>query len=84
MPLMAIAPEEIEATSKKHKLAISENLRRLRNQRGMSQSDVAQSIGVEQPTISNAELAKTIPSGDTLAALCVLFETTPAEIYSTA
>lgn len=54
--------------------------RRERERRGWSQAWVARRIGVTRGQMNNIEGGRSNASAETLAALCALFETTPAQM----
>lgn len=56
------------------------NLRRLRTERGISQKDVADAVGVQQAMISNIEGGDRRPSFETAIAIAVFFGVTLDEM----
>jgi transcriptional regulator with XRE-family HTH domain len=49
-------------------------LRKARDKSGLSQSEVAESVGVQKAAISKIECGRALPSADLLARLCKLYE----------
>lgn len=49
--------------------SVGEKLRRLRKERGLTQSQLAQRAGIESQTISNLERDRYVPRGSTLQKL---------------
>lgn len=57
---------------------LGQRVRYLRKHRGLTQQDLADRLGISQPTVSLIETDETtMPSGSTLAALCKALRTTP-------
>lgn len=63
-------------------MSVSSNLRRLRLERGMTQEQVAQQLGVTRQALSSYESGRTRPDIDTLARLCGIYGTDLDEIVS--
>lgn len=61
-------------------MLLHERLRRKREEKALSQSEVAKSIGVSRCTYTNYELGKNKPSIDTLIKLARLYEITLDEL----
>ena len=59
-----------------YKLAFKENLRRLRIEKGMTQTQLAQKLGVDQRTISAWEKGVCEPSLSIVLTLCEIFDET--------
>lgn len=49
-------------------------LKKARDRSGFSQSEVAESVGVQKAAISKIECGRTLPSADLLARLCKLYD----------
>ena len=57
-------------------MAISENMRRLREQRGMSQAELAASVELAQPQIAKYEAGVAVPNAVSAVAIAGVLETT--------
>lgn len=57
--------------------AVGERLRKLREERGMTQSELGRKIGVRQSTISEIERGSNLPSVPVLRRLADLLEVRP-------
>jgi len=55
-------------------------LRELRNQRGLTQAQVAEHMGVSNVTLGKWENGKSVPADETLARLAEFYEVAPGEI----
>jgi DNA-binding XRE family transcriptional regulator len=69
-PAAAVAEEELPAV-------LARNVLRLRNQRGMTQRDLARALGISQPRIAEIESARTTARIDTVAKLAAVFGVEP-------
>lgn len=58
----------------------SEKLKLLRNQRGMSQAELAKKIGKTRNTIHNYEIGKSEPSIDLIITICEILGVSPNEL----
>ena len=65
-PAIAVAEEELP-------VVLARNVLRLRNQRGMTQRDLARALGVSQPRIAEIEAARTTARIDTVGRLADVF-----------
>ena len=65
-----------------YKLAFQENLRRLRMEKGITQTQLAQKLGVDQRTISAWEKGVCEPSLSIVILLCDIFDETLEEILT--
>jgi ribosome-binding protein aMBF1 (putative translation factor) len=65
-PAVAVAEEELPAV-------LARNVLRLRNQRGMTQRDLARALGISQPRIAEIEGARTTARIDTVGKLAAVF-----------
>lgn len=63
-------------------VALSENVRRLRLQRKMTQKDLADAIGTAIPRICELEKGRTNPTLTTIEALAKALATTPAKLLA--
>jgi len=70
IPAVAVAEEELC-------VVLARNVLRLRNQRGMTQRDLARALGVSQPRIAEIEGARTTARIDTVAKLAAVFGVEP-------
>jgi DNA-binding XRE family transcriptional regulator len=70
VPAVAVAEEELT-------VVLARNVLRLRNQRGMTQRDLARALGVSQPRIAEIEGARTTARIDTVAKLAAVFGVEP-------
>ena len=70
IPAVAVAEEELT-------VVLARNVLRLRNQRGMTQRDLARALGVSQPRIAEIEGARTTARIDTVAKLAAVFGVEP-------
>lgn len=61
-------------------LNLSQRVKGLRNQRGMTQELLAEDSGLSLRTIQRIENAETVPRGDSLKRLAIALNTTPDEI----
>jgi transcriptional regulator with XRE-family HTH domain len=59
---------------------LNTSLRELRKQRGWTQAEVAEALGVTDLTVRRWELGQTIPSAYHMKKLCDLFEKSPEEL----
>lgn len=57
-----------------YEIKFAENLRTLRKSKGLSQSELAKMLGVDQRTISVWEIGKCEPCFAMLAKLCEIFD----------
>lgn len=57
-------------------MAISENIRRLREQRGMSQAELAESVSLAQPQIAKYESGTAVPNAISAVAIAEQLGTT--------
>jgi len=55
-------------------------LRELRNQRGLTQAQVAEHMGVSNVTLGKWENGKSVPADETLARLAEFYEVAPGDI----
>ena len=62
--------------------AVAENLKRFREEAGLTQDALAEKLGFSTSHIANIEGGKTGISDEILADLCNLFHKKPAEIYN--
>lgn len=62
--------------------AVAENVRRFREEAGLTQDALAEKLGFSTSHIANIEGARTGISDEILADLCNLFNKKPAEIYN--
>lgn len=69
-PAIAGAEEELV-------VVLARNVLRLRNQRGMTQRDLARALGVSQPRVAEIEGARTTARIDTVAKLAAVFGVEP-------
>jgi DNA-binding XRE family transcriptional regulator len=69
-PAVAAAEEELC-------VVLARNVLRLRNQRGMTQRDLARALGVSQPRIAEIEGARTSARIDTVGRLAAVFGVEP-------
>src|SRR3954470_24214529 len=58
-------------------VVLARNVLRLRNQRGMTQRDLARALGVSQPRIAEIEAARTTARIDTVGRLAAVFGVEP-------
>lgn len=65
-----------------YRLAFKENLRRLRLEKGITQAQLAQKLGVDQRTISAWEKGVCEPSLSIILTLCEIFDETIEEIVT--
>ncbi|HEV7586817.1 MAG TPA: helix-turn-helix transcriptional regulator [Longimicrobium sp.] len=65
-PAVAVAEQELATV-------LARNVLRLRNQRGMTQRDLARALGVSQPRIAEIEAARTTARIDTVGKLAAVF-----------
>jgi ribosome-binding protein aMBF1 (putative translation factor) len=70
IPAVAVAEEELVTV-------LARNVLRLRNQRGMTQRDLARVLGVSQPRIAEIEAARTTARIDTVGRLAAVFGVEP-------
>jgi DNA-binding XRE family transcriptional regulator len=70
IPAVAAAKEELC-------VVLARNVLRLRNQRGMTQRDLARALGVSQPRIAEIEAARTTARIDTVGRLAAVFGVEP-------
>src|SRR3982751_4074252 len=70
IPAVAVAEEELVTV-------LARNVLRLRNQRGMTQRELARALGVSQPRIAEIEAARTTARIDTVARLAAVFAVEP-------
>lgn len=61
-------------------MALNENLKRLRLEKGLTQDDVAKEVGVAQPVYNGYESGLKVPSLGTAKALADLFEVSIDEL----
>jgi len=61
-------------------MTLGERLTRLRNERGMSQDDLAEVLGVSRQSVSKWETDASVPELDKLVRLCSLFEVSLDEL----
>ena len=61
-------------------MALNENLKKLRADKGLTQEEVAKSVGVAQPVYNGYEAGVKCPSLGTAKALADLFEITVDEL----
>ncbi len=59
---------------------LGENLKRIRMQKGISQSDISKSLGVSRGFVSNIENAKTNPTLATIAKLAKAVDVPASEL----
>lgn len=69
-PAIAVAEEELT-------MVLARNVLRLRNQRGMTQRDLARALSVSQPRVAEIEGARTTARIDTVAKLAAVFGVEP-------
>jgi len=69
-PAVAVAEEELSTV-------LARNVLRLRNQRGMTQRDLARALGISQPRIAEIEGARTTARIDTVGRLAAAFGVEP-------
>ena len=69
-PAVAVAEEELSTV-------LARNVLRLRNQRGMTQRELAYALGVSQPRIAEIEGARTSARIDTVGRLAAVFGVEP-------
>ena len=62
--------------------AVAENIKRFREEAGLTQDELAEKLGFSTSHIANIEGGKTGISDEILADLCNLFHKKPAEIYN--
>lgn len=62
--------------------AVGKNIRRFREEAGLTQESMAERLGFSTSHIANIEGGKTGISDEILASLCNLFNKKPAEIYN--
>ena len=62
-------------------LAVGQNLRHFREQRGMTQLELAMSAEVERTRVSKLELGRVNPSVLTLATICHVLNITLADLF---
>lgn len=62
------------------KYEIGQRIRKYRNERGLSQKQLAELIGVSNSRISNWEQGVNRPDADILAALCRALQVSPSEL----
>ena len=63
-------------------MSLADNIRRLREQKRLSQSELAEKAGVTQPAIDYFEKGKRIPNGFTLVEIAKSLDTTAEELVS--
>jgi HTH-type transcriptional regulator, cell division transcriptional repressor len=68
--------------SKQIELVVAANVRSARDEAGLTQSQLAATLGVESVTVSRWERAQNTPSGDRLVALANALGVTPAWLYT--
>jgi|GEM_PF-2868518 ribosome-binding protein aMBF1 (putative translation factor) len=73
IPAVAVAEEELVTV-------LARNVLRLRNQRGMTQRDLARALGVSQPRIAEIEAARTTARIDTVGRLAAVFGVEPSTL----
>lgn len=61
-------------------MALSENLKRLRERAGMTQAELAEAVGIAQPTLAQYELGLKVPSIITAVRMESVLHTTCAEM----
>jgi Zn-dependent peptidase ImmA (M78 family)/DNA-binding XRE family transcriptional regulator len=66
------------------RLSLGENLRRLRQSRGITQSSLAQQASISLPTLRNVESGKVMPKVDTLQLIAHALETSILELLKPA
>jgi len=62
--------------------AVGQNIRRFREEAGLTQEALAEKLGFSTSHIANIEGGKTGISDEILASICNLFHKKPAEIYN--
>lgn len=62
--------------------AVGQNIRRFREEAGLTQEALAEKLGFSTSHIANIEGGKTGISDEILASICNLFSKKPAEIYN--
>ena len=62
--------------------AVGQNIRRFREEAGLTQETLAEKLGFSTSHIANIEGGKTGISDEILASLCNLFHKKPSEIYN--
>ena len=62
------------------KYEIGSRIRRYREERGLSQKQLAEMIGVKNSRVSNWEQGLNRPDADILAALCRALQVSPSEL----
>ncbi|MFL5386494.1 MAG: helix-turn-helix domain-containing protein [Longimicrobiaceae bacterium] len=70
IPAVVVAEEELC-------VVLARNVLRLRNQRGMTQRDLARALGVSQPRVAEIESARTTARIDTVGKLAAVFGVEP-------
>ena len=63
-------------------MAISENMKRLREQRGMSQAELAASVELAQPQIAKYEAGVAVPNAVSAVAIAVVLGTTVEQLVN--
>lgn len=69
-----------EGTTWKAFMSLAENVKRLRTQKGLSQQQLAETIGVSHPRVSEIENGRSNPTLETICLLAEALETTAARL----
>ncbi len=65
----------------KYKVALGENIRRIRKNRKLTQDTFSEKIGIEPSSLSNIENGKSFPSTLTIIQIQQQFDVSPEEIF---
>ncbi len=63
------------------KLILKNRLKEIRNEKGMSQSDLAQTVGVSRNTISSIETGQFCPTAKLALILCIALDKKFEELF---
>ena len=69
-------------SSNEIKQNLGKNLKKLRLAKGLSQEQLAETVGLERETISSIEVGRAYTSSEVLASFCNFFEVEPGAFYT--
>ena len=69
-------------SSNEIKQNLGKNLKKLRLAKGLSQEQLAETVGLERETISSIEVGRAYTSSEVLASFCNFFEVEPGAFYN--